>query len=153
MLHCVTQTSNSAWSPTLFLHSPMPERLKDLSLKNWTQLAGSGPVPWRQAPSLFGSSIATSEMSSRIPYEVVDISSALNKLSTGERITVSSLEKRKIEDLSERIQNGCLKLGAREIIENGTAGTDSFKAFSRWPNPERQMSCFVIFFHVYIDQV
>ncbi|XP_024018896.1 B3 domain-containing protein Os07g0563300 isoform X2 [Morus notabilis] len=114
-------TSNPAWHPSLFFHSPVPERLKDLSVKNWSQLAGSGPVPWRQAPSLFSSSIPSSEMNSRSPYEV-DISSALNKLSTTERITVSSTEKKKIEDLSERLQNGCLKLGSREILENGTAG-------------------------------
>ncbi|XP_015887956.2 B3 domain-containing protein Os07g0563300 isoform X1 [Ziziphus jujuba] len=116
----VILSSNTAWPPSLFFHSTLPERLKDLSVKNWSQLAGSGPVPWRQAPSLFGS-ITPSEMHSRVPYEV-DISAAINKLNAGERIGVTSLEKRKIEDFSERLQNGSLKLGARDALENGTAG-------------------------------
>lgn len=117
------QTSNPAWPPSLFFHSPLPERLKDLSVKNWSQLAGSGPVPWRQAPSLFGS-IPPSEMHSGVSYN--DISTAINKHNAGERIGVSSLEKRKVEDFSERLQNGSLKLGARDVLENGTAGSYSF---------------------------
>ena len=83
-------------------------------------MAGSGPVPWRQAPSLFNSSIPASEQS-RFPYEV-DISGGINKLNANDRLSASPLDKKKIEDLSERLMNGNLKLGAREIFDNGNAG-------------------------------
>ncbi|KAL5579326.1 hypothetical protein UlMin_011768 [Ulmus minor] len=113
-------TSNPAWPPSFFFHSHLPaERLKDLSVKGWSQLAGSGPVPWRQAPSLFGS-IPPSELHPRMQYEV-DNSTAVNKLNVGERISVSPLERKKLE-FSERPQNGCLEVSARDILENGTAG-------------------------------
>lgn len=117
----VSWTSNPAWPASLCFHAPLPERLKDLSVKNWSQLAGSGPVPWRQAPSLFNSSITSSESQSRLPYEV-DISSGINKINASDRLSASPLEKKKIEDLSERLMNGSLKLGAREILDNGNAG-------------------------------
>ncbi|XP_062160615.1 B3 domain-containing protein Os07g0563300-like isoform X2 [Alnus glutinosa] len=116
----VLWTSNPAWPTSLCFNSLLPERLKDLSNKNWSQLAGSGPVPWRQAPSLFNSSIPP-ELQSRVPYEV-DIASGINKLNASERLSTSSLEKKKIDDFSERLMNGNLKFGAREILENGNAG-------------------------------
>ncbi|KAK7813089.1 b3 domain-containing transcription factor val3 [Quercus suber] len=115
--------SNPAWPTSLCFHPPLQERLKDLSVKNWNQLAGSGPVPWRQAPSLFNSSIPASEQS-RFPYEV-DISGGINKLNANDRLSASPLEKKKIEDLSERLMNGNLKLGSREIFDNGNAGIKS----------------------------
>ncbi|KAJ6706987.1 B3 DOMAIN-CONTAINING PROTEIN [Salix viminalis] len=86
-------TSNPAWSP-LFYHASFPERLKDLSVKSWSQLAGSGPVPWRQAPSLI----------------------------LGETFSAPSLEKRKVEDFSEKFINGNLRIRLRDIVENGNAG-------------------------------
>ncbi|POO03696.1 Zinc finger-type transcription factor, partial [Trema orientale] len=132
-------TSNPTWANSLFFPTPTAERLKELSVKNWNQLAGSGPVPWRQAPSLFSSSITSSELHPRVPYEV-DISSALTKLSCAERIPVSSLEQRKIEDLSERLHNGCLKLGAREILENGTAGKNCEEHISSCLSMSQQSS-------------
>ncbi|KAL0012681.1 hypothetical protein SO802_007789 [Lithocarpus litseifolius] len=119
---------NPAWSTSLCFRSPLQERLKDLSVKNWNQLAGSGPVPWRQAPSLFNSSIPASEQS-RFPYEV-DISGGINKLNANDRLSASPLEKKKIEDLSERLMNGNLKLGAREILDNGNAGIKSEENYS-----------------------
>lgn len=115
--------SNPAWPTSLCFHPPLQERLKDLSVKNWNQLAGSGPVPWRQAPSLFNSSIPASEQS-RFPYDV-DISGGINKLNANDRLSASPLDKKKIEDLSERLMNGNLKLGAREIFDNGNAGIKS----------------------------
>ncbi|KAJ6935374.1 B3 domain-containing protein [Populus alba x Populus x berolinensis] len=107
-------TSNPAWSP-LFYHAPFPERLKDLSVKSWSQLAGSGPVPWRQAPSLFNPSAAQSELQTRMPYEV-------DRLDTGERFSAPSLEKRKVEDFSEKFINGNLRIRLQDIVENGNAG-------------------------------
>lgn len=108
---------------------PLPERLKDLSVKNWTQLAGSGPVPWRQAPTLFNSSIPQSELHPRVSYEV-DLSTSIDRLNAGERLTTPSLEKRKIEDFSERLMNGGLKGASRDILENGNTGSNCFPAFS-----------------------
>ncbi|KAG2685272.1 hypothetical protein I3760_10G117500 [Carya illinoinensis] len=118
----VLWTSNPAWPTSLCFNSLLPERLKDLSVKSWSHLAGSGPVPWRQAPSLFNSSIPPQELQSRVPYEV-DISSGTNKLNGSERLSSSPLEKKKTDDFSESLMNGSLKLGAREILENGNAGT------------------------------
>ncbi|KAG6696658.1 hypothetical protein I3842_09G158800 [Carya illinoinensis] len=118
----VLWTSNPAWPASLCFNSLLPERLKDLSVKNWSQLAGSGPVPWRQAPSLFNSIIPPPpELQSRIPFEV-DMSSGINKLNSSERLSTSPLEKKKIDYFSERLMNGSLKLGAREMLENGNAG-------------------------------
>ncbi|KAG2685264.1 hypothetical protein I3760_10G117500 [Carya illinoinensis] len=62
------------------------------------------------------------ELQSRVPYEV-DISSGTNKLNGSERLSSSPLEKKKTDDFSESLMNGSLKLGAREILENGNAGT------------------------------
>ncbi|KAL5772538.1 hypothetical protein ACOSQ2_012462 [Xanthoceras sorbifolium] len=112
---------NPSWPPSLFYQPPLPDRLKDFSVKNWTQLAGSGPVPWRQAPSLFNSSIAQPELHQRVPYDI-DLSSGIDRLNVAERLSTSPLEKRKIEDFSERLMNGALKGGSRNILENGNAG-------------------------------
>ncbi|XWS18312.1 hypothetical protein CRYUN_Cryun32bG0033200 [Craigia yunnanensis] len=106
--------SNSSWPTSLLFHS-------SLSAKGWSQLAGSGPVPWRQAPSLFNSSIPQPELHSRVPYEV-DLSTGIDRLNVSDRFSTPSLEKMKIEDFSERLMNGPLKLGARDIHENGNAG-------------------------------
>uniref|UniRef100_A0A6N2KL16 CW-type domain-containing protein n=1 Tax=Salix viminalis TaxID=40686 RepID=A0A6N2KL16_SALVM len=107
-------TSNPAWPP-LFYHPPFPERLKDLSAKSWNQLAGSGPVPWRQAPSLFNSSATQSELQPRMPYEV-------DRLNAGERFSAPSVEKRNLEDFSERLINGSPRNHLWDIVENGNAG-------------------------------
>ncbi|KAF9672280.1 hypothetical protein SADUNF_Sadunf11G0025000 [Salix dunnii] len=107
-------TSNPAWPP-LFHHFPFPERLKDLSVKSWSQLAGSGPVPWRQAPSLFSSSATQSELQPRMPYEV-------DRLNAGERLSAPLLEKKNLEDFSERLVNGSPRNHFWDIVENGNAG-------------------------------
>lgn len=96
-----------------------------MSGKNWSQLAGSGPVPWRQAPSLFNSSISSSELHERGPYDI-DGSMGINKLNAGERISVSSLEKKKVEDFSERLMKVNLAIGTPVSLENGNSGSASF---------------------------
>ncbi|GLT83034.1 hypothetical protein SLE2022_013470 [Rubroshorea leprosula] len=101
---------NVPWSTPLFFHSP--------SVKSWSQLAGSGPVPWWQAPTLFNSSASQPEFHPRVSYEV-DLSSGIDRIGASERPSFPSLEKRKIESFSERLMNGSLKLGTREILENG----------------------------------
>ena len=115
----------------MFFHSPLSERLKDLSTKNWTQLAGSGPVPWRQAPSLFNSSIPSSELHTRVPHEV-DGSTGINKLNASDRIFVSTLEKKKVEEFSERLMKVNLTIGSQQSLENGIGnpGNNCFMTFS-----------------------
>ncbi|OMO76549.1 hypothetical protein CCACVL1_15578 [Corchorus capsularis] len=114
--------SNSSWPSSLLFNTSLPERLKDYPAKNWSQLAGSGPVPWRQAPSLFNSSIPQPELHSSVPYEV-DLSTSIDRLNATERLSTPSLEKKRIEDFGERLMNGSsLKLGTRDIHENGNAG-------------------------------
>uniref|UniRef100_A0A2P2MA16 B3 domain-containing protein Os07g0563300 n=1 Tax=Rhizophora mucronata TaxID=61149 RepID=A0A2P2MA16_RHIMU len=111
----VVWASNPTLPSSCFYHGPLTERIKDISAKNWSQLAGSGPVPWRQAPGLFSSSISQSELHPRMLYEV-------DRLNAGERVSAASLEKGKVEDFSERSMNS-LKIGARDAFENGHAGT------------------------------
>ncbi|ESR62467.1 hypothetical protein CICLE_v10014219mg [Citrus x clementina] len=128
-----------SWPPSLFYQTPFPERIKDLSVKNWTQLAGSGPVPWRQAPSLFNSSIPQPELRPRLPYEV-DLSAGIDRINASERLSVPSLEKRKLEDFSERLMNGGLKSGSRDIPENANAGSNCDMQPSSCLNKPQQSS-------------
>ncbi|CAL5409756.1 unnamed protein product [Camellia sinensis] len=114
-------TPNPAWPPPSLFLPVMPERIKDLSTKTWRQMAGSGPVPWRQAPSLFSSSAAQSDLQPRMPFEV-HIPSGIDRLVSSERPSASSLEKKKVDDSSARLMNGTLKLGTSETLENGNAG-------------------------------
>ncbi|XVE51253.1 hypothetical protein DITRI_Ditri02bG0025100 [Diplodiscus trichospermus] len=113
--------SNSLWPPSLLFHSSLSERFKDYSAKGWSQLAGSGPVPWRQAPSLFNSSIPQPELHSRLPYEV-DLSTSIERRDVSDRLSIPSIEKNKIEDFSGRFMNESLKPGVQDIHENGNAG-------------------------------
>ncbi|KAA8515337.1 hypothetical protein F0562_018433 [Nyssa sinensis] len=113
-------TPNPAWPPPSLFLPVLPDRIKDLSSKNWSQISGSGPVPWRQTASLFNSS-AQSELHPRMPFEV-DIPSGIDRLIAGERLPASSLEKKKIEDSSQKLMNGSLQLRASAALENGNAG-------------------------------
>ncbi|GMI91516.1 hypothetical protein HRI_002820900 [Hibiscus trionum] len=113
--------SSSSWSQSLLFHSSLPERYKEYSARGWTQLAGSGPVPWREAPILFNSSVSLPELHSRVPYEV-NLSNSIDRLNVCDRSSTPSLEKKKIEDFSERLMNGNLKPGTRDIQEKGNAG-------------------------------
>ena len=123
--YCIFQTPNPAWPPPSHFLPMLPERIKDLSAKSWCQIAGSGPVPWRQAPSLFSSSPSHSDLQPKMPFEV-DIPSGIDRLIGIERSSASSLEKKKVDDSSDRLVNGCLKLGSSEIHDNGNAGFDLF---------------------------
>lgn len=125
MFYSVFQAPTASWPPSLFYQTPLPERIKDFSVKNWTQLAGSGPVPWRQAPSLFNSPMSHTELRPKVPYEV---ELTMDRINASERLVATTLEKRKVEDFSERLVNGGLKTGSREIPENGNAGLSHFPA-------------------------
>lgn len=128
---------NPVWPASRLLSVPMQERLKDLSFKNWSQIAGAGPVPWRQAPNLFNTSIPHTELHPRIPFEV-DLSTGTNRPNGSERLSFS-LEK-KIEGSSDRSMNGILKLGASEIHENGNAGMNCEEQLSSCASIPQQLS-------------
>ncbi|KAK2965833.1 hypothetical protein RJ640_001805, partial [Escallonia rubra] len=109
---------NPAWPPPSNFLPVLPERIKDISVKNWNPIAGSGPVPWLQAPSLFNASSAQSELHPKTPFEV-EIPGGIDRLLASERLSASSLDKKKKEDSSERLVNGSLK-GTPATVENGT---------------------------------
>ncbi|KAK8524425.1 hypothetical protein V6N12_029291 [Hibiscus sabdariffa] len=115
--------SNSSWPPSLLLHSSLSERFKEYPAKGWSQLPGSGSVPWRQATSLLNSSTPQLELHSRAPYEV-DLTTGIDRLNVSDRLSAPSLEKKKIEEYPERLMNGPLKPFARDIHENGNTGVN-----------------------------
>ncbi|XP_031393777.1 B3 domain-containing protein Os07g0563300 isoform X2 [Punica granatum] len=117
------KTASPAWPASLFFHASSPDRLKDHPVK-LNQLAGSGPVPWRQAPSLFNSCIPRPELHPRSPYEV-DGSINTDRLLPRERYAPL--------DFSERLMNGSVKQGPIEKYENGHAALRT----------EEHQSCFM----------
>lgn len=115
----------------MLFNSSLPERFKDCSAKGWSQLTGSGPAPWRQAPGLFNSSTPQPELHSRVPYEV-DLSTGIDRLNVSERLSIPSLEKKKNEDFPERLMNGSLKPSAHDIHENGNTGSEKLSLYQSW---------------------
>lgn len=85
------QTPNPAWPPPLQFLPSQPERMKDLSVKTWSAIAGSGPVPWRQAPSLFNSSSIQANVQLRMPFEI-DVSGGIDRYVVCERLSIASPE-------------------------------------------------------------
>ncbi|KAJ1434793.1 Zinc finger, CW-type [Sesbania bispinosa] len=114
--------SNLPWSQSFSLQNRISERLRDLSAKSWNQLAGSGPVPWKQAPSLFNSA-SSSDLLPDVP-SLVELPNSFDKIYSNERLPASSLEK-KNEDLSGISVNWSVKLGSREMmLMNGLRNED-----------------------------
>ncbi|CAK9141792.1 unnamed protein product [Ilex paraguariensis] len=111
-------TPNPAWPPPSLFLPVQPERIKDLSVKNWSSMAGSGPVPCQQASSLFNGSTTQSELPLRMPFDV-DISGGFDKLGFSELLSAASLEIKKQENSYGRLMNGSMKSGVLEIPENG----------------------------------
>lgn len=111
------QTPNPAWPPPLHFLPSQPERMKDLSIKSWSRIAGSGPVPWRQAPSLFNSSSIQANVQLRMP----DVFGGIERYSLHERLSMASPENKQ-ERPYERLANGKLRLGLSETIQNGNIG-------------------------------
>lgn len=105
--------SNLPWPQSLSLTNRLSERYRDMSGKSWSQLAGSGPVPWKQAPSLFNS--ASSSDQPPDVHSLVDLSNNFDKIYGNERLPPSSLEK-KNEDLSGISANWNVKLGSRDML-------------------------------------
>ncbi|XP_077243291.1 B3 domain-containing protein Os07g0563300-like [Tasmannia lanceolata] len=114
--------SNQKWPSSLFLPVPLPERLKDISVKSWSQITGSNPVPgqWRQSSNLWNSSTAHSELYPRMPYEI-DKPISIDRLISGERPSASSQEGKRSEDPAP---SGSLKFA------NGNIGIDAITTLS-----------------------
>ncbi|XP_011096215.1 B3 domain-containing protein Os07g0563300 [Sesamum indicum] len=115
-------TPNPAWPPPSHFLPSQPERMKDLSVKTWSAIAGSGPVPWRQAPSLFSRPDTQSNVQSRMPFEI-DVSGGIDRHHICERLSNASPEMKQ-ERSYERFVNGKLRLGPSETLQNGNAGLD-----------------------------
>ncbi|OIW13664.1 hypothetical protein TanjilG_08006 [Lupinus angustifolius] len=101
--------SNPKWPSSFSLQNRLSERLRDLPAKNWSQLAGSGHVSWKQAPNLFNS-VSSSDLH---PY-----------VSSHERLPASSLEN-KNEDLCGMSVNWSANFGPQEMtLMNGFRNGD-----------------------------
>lgn len=90
--------------------------LIDLSAKNWSSIAATGPVPWRQAPSLFNP-----ESHPKLPVEF-NMPTVTDKLLGSKKVSDSSMDKKENLVFSGRLINGSLKGGASQILENDTSG-------------------------------
>lgn len=112
---CPFQTASPAWPTSLSFHASCSDRLKDHPAR-LNQLAGSGPVPWRQAPTLFSSCVPRPDLQPRPSYDV-DESINNDRLMPRERYNPL--------DFPERLMNGNSKHGAIERIENENTGDDS----------------------------
>ncbi|XP_026392358.1 B3 domain-containing transcription repressor VAL1-like [Papaver somniferum] len=110
----IMMASNQLWPS-----SSMPERLKDLSVKNWNSGAGpsavSGPSPvagrWLSTP--WSAAGAQSEVHPR-----------------GDNSSSTSLENKKHEDPSEKAPSTSLNLAVVDRFSNGTASLDTIKEFN-----------------------
>ncbi|CAN4083962.1 unnamed protein product [Withania somnifera] len=109
-------TPNPAWPPPSFFLPLQPERIKDVN--SWNPIAGSGPVPWRQAPSLFNGSAIQNELQHKSPFP--DATGSIDRLSLGERPFASSENNRK--ESCEKFMGRKLKIGIPGTLENGYAG-------------------------------
>lgn len=121
------QTPNPAWPPPPHFLSSEPERMKDISTRNWSAITGSGPIPWRQAPSLFNCSSFQLESQPRMAFEV-DMSDGIDRFRICERLSSSFLEKKE-ENSFGRLIYGKLTSGPFESVEDRIAGNyfcDSF---------------------------
>lgn len=114
------QTPNPAWPPPLHFLPSQPERMKDLSVKTWGAIAGSGPVPWRRAPSLFNSSSIQANVQLRMPFEI-DVSGGIDRHGVCEGLSVASPEIKQ-ESSHYRLANGKLRFGPCETLQNGNMG-------------------------------
>ncbi|PHT90595.1 hypothetical protein T459_05708, partial [Capsicum annuum] len=127
-------TPNPAWPPPSFFLPLQPERIKDVN--SWNPIAGSGPVPWRQAPSLFNGSTFQNELQHKVPFP--DATGSIDRLSLGERPSASLSEINR-KDCCEKLMTGKLKIGVPGTLENGYAGLNREEPQSCISGP-RQLS-------------
>ncbi|CAI9755145.1 unnamed protein product [Fraxinus pennsylvanica] len=113
-------TPNPAWPPPPHFLSSEPERMKDISTRNWSTITGSGPIPWRQAPSLFNGSSIQFDSQPRMAFGD-DISDGIDRFRICERLSSSFLEKKE-ESSFGRLIYGKLRSGPFETVEDRNAG-------------------------------
>ncbi|CAI9783853.1 unnamed protein product [Fraxinus pennsylvanica] len=109
-------TPNPAWPPPSQFLPSQHESLKDLSMKRWSLIAGSGPVPWRKAPSFFNGSGVQSELQPGMPFEV-DVVGGIDRFRISDRFSIFSLEKKQ-ENSFDRLIDRKLIVGPSETLEN-----------------------------------
>ncbi|XP_019162407.1 PREDICTED: B3 domain-containing transcription repressor VAL2 isoform X4 [Ipomoea nil] len=107
-------TPNPAWPPPSDFLPLQPEGIKDS--RSWTPIAGSGPVPWRQAPSLFNGSVIQTKLQPKTPYG--DITGSIDRLHLNERPPVSSLVNKRKEENFGSLLNRTLKSCVSGRLEN-----------------------------------
>ncbi|XP_042506761.1 B3 domain-containing protein Os07g0563300-like [Macadamia integrifolia] len=132
---------NPVWPSPLFLHLPLPERLNDLSVKNWNQFAGPSAVAtqWHQAPNLWNAATAQTELHPRMTYEI-GRSNGIDKLISSERPSALGMEKMKqSEDPSERVTSSNPKNFPPERFANGHAGINTAPALNSFHREEIAM--------------
>ncbi|XP_073025859.1 B3 domain-containing protein Os07g0563300-like [Primulina eburnea] len=109
-------TPNPAWPPpSQFLPSQL-ERRKDFSVKTFSSIIGSGPVPWRIAPSLFKESNIQSDTQPIMPFEI-DVC-GIDLFGTSERLPAASPEGKQ-EFSDEKCFNEKLRVGPIDTFQNG----------------------------------
>ncbi|XP_047954228.1 B3 domain-containing protein Os07g0563300-like isoform X1 [Salvia hispanica] len=113
-------TPNPAWPPPLHFLPSHPERMKDISMKTWSGIAASGPVPWHQAPSLFNGPSIQANDQLKMPFEV-DVSDGIGRYGLSERLSMASPEMKQ-ERSCARLANGKMRFGPPEILQNGNIG-------------------------------
>ncbi|XP_019162405.1 PREDICTED: B3 domain-containing protein Os07g0563300 isoform X2 [Ipomoea nil] len=111
-------TPNPAWPPPSDFLPLQPEGIKDS--RSWTPIAGSGPVPWRQAPSLFNGSVIQTKLQPKTPYG--DITGSIDRLHLNERPPVSSLVNKRKEENFGSLLNRTLKSCVSGRLENEHTG-------------------------------
>ncbi|KAL3851277.1 hypothetical protein ACJIZ3_013159 [Penstemon smallii] len=122
------KTPNPAWPPPSHFLPSQPERMKDLSVKSWSAIAGSGPVPWRQAPNLFNGSNLQSQVHQRVPFEI-GVSGGNDRFRFCGRLSTASPEMKQ-ESSYERLVNEKLRHGpferisSFETLQYGNAGVN-----------------------------
>lgn len=101
------------WQSSLFFPANLPQKLKDLSVKNWNQIYGPGSAPghWRPVTNVWNS--GQPELIPRVPFEVDRLGPADNLIPSDRPVSTSE-EKKKVEDLPER-----LKLASLDRLTNG----------------------------------
>ncbi|XP_071697468.1 B3 domain-containing protein Os07g0563300 isoform X2 [Rutidosis leptorrhynchoides] len=117
-------TPNPTWPSTLNLHNGPADRIRDISSKNWRSIAGSGPVPWRQAPSLFNVSKSQPEL---------------------QPISLSLGNKSPTDNLSRRLLNDNWRVGTSNMI-GGYRASVSGVPYDGQHNLLKDVSC-QSFFH------
>ncbi|KAK1368520.1 Zinc finger-type transcription factor [Heracleum sosnowskyi] len=122
-------TPNPAWPPPFFHNHGFSDKVKDLSVKNWSSIAGSGPVPWREAPSWFNNNTIQVGLNAKMPSQA-EVPGGIDGLYAHERVPVF-LDKNKKCESSGRPINGSLKTGA---FENEVSGIKYEEQPTRYTN-------------------